>query len=192
MSDALRPMDVILSYKRIPQAWWPVKDAWWWPPTRPFEVVADASILKYGRKLYPNGDIRYNHVRLYLGAAEDIPLIFEFTFPAARIARLEPWMIQAPYGNVFRYTGPCHRLPVPGLLATCLPYIGTLYDLGQLVDIGLGRRIFDFGKDNMVCSVGVRKIIETIVGVPELFPNVALDRTPPCSFANSPHFLRVN
>lgn len=178
MSD-LKPLDYCISYKP-PEGWWPPDDA--------IRQIVYWRLRGYGRKIYgPDAYVEKDHVRIYVGIVKGVPLGFEFTSPAARFFEWEEWMNDQPYAHIMR------RATMPDIKAcdvfrTCLPYDGTPYDLGQLVDISLGTRLFDFGKKLKVCSVGGRIIGEPLLDE-TFFPEVEVERTPPCSWMNSSNWI---
>jgi hypothetical protein len=66
-------------------------------------------------------------------------------------------------------------------------FAGDLYNLGKLFDIEFGfKRFFSFGRKLYVCSSGQRMAEEFLLGIDNIFPEVPLDKTPPCSWANHP------
>jgi len=195
----LLPGDVLLSYKD------PGKDLW--PPSEILNRIGHHLLLHYGNKLYPGGDNRYDHVRLVCGPiygdAPKLVLGFEFTYPAARFFWFpedpDHWMFGASYSKLFRpkdeaLTDSFRELSIPmrarRMHQRCLPWDGTLYDVGQLLDINFGfHRFFDLGSRRKPCSVGAR-IVQESGGVllSNLFPEVKVEKTPPCSWANSKLF----
>lgn len=177
----LAPGDVILSYKRPPEGLW--------PPSRILNRFFHKQLIRYSRKIYPAGDVMFDHVRLFVGHY-DRPIGFEFTAPAARFIEIQPWMLDSAYSKVFRLKrGVILPYTIQG---TCLEYDGTLYDFGQLIDTALGLdRFFDWSKKSRYCSAGARRVLERVTKIKPLFPEVKLEKTPPCSFANSPLFGRI-
>lgn len=200
--DYLMPGDVLLSWKQPEHALW--------PPRALLNRYGHWRLRKYGEKLYPSGDVRYDHVRIVCGAIyPDAPrmiLGFEFTQPSARFFWFpeDPghWMYGAEYSKLFR---PTEQAMTPEfrslnisqqarkMFVKCIPWNGSLYDVGQLLDINFDlHRFFDLGKRNHVCSSGARAVLEGGgVLIPNLFPEVKLNKTPPCSFANSKFFEAV-
>jgi hypothetical protein len=200
--DYLMPGDVLLSWKQPEHALW--------PPRALLERFGHWRLRKYGEKLYPSGDVRYDHVRIVCGAIyPDAPrmiLGFEFTQPSARFFWFpedpEHWMYGAEYSKLFRPTEQAMTsefkseniaMQARKMFVKCLPWNGSLYDVGQLLDINFNlHRFFDLGKRNHVCSSGARAVLEGGgVLIPNLFPEVKLNKTPPCSFANSKFFEAV-
>jgi len=199
----LRAGDVLLSYKEPPKTWWPPR-VW-------LERFGHWRLRRYCQKLYPHGDIRYDHVRLVCGPVlSDNPdriLGFEFTFPHAGFfwfsADAHHWMYDPNYSKLFRpkdeildpaFATMSETMRARLLHKACLRWDGTLYDVGQLIDIELGTHgLFDWGRRYKICSVGARIIQESpsILRKP-LFPEVEVERTPPCSWANSNKFGAIS
>lgn len=99
--------------------------------------------------------------------------------------------VEAAMTNEFREMNLTRR--ARRVFEKCLPWNGSLYDVGQLLDTHFGlHRFFDFGARYHYCSSGARAVLEGGgVLIPDLFPEVRLEKTPPCSFANSPYFVEV-
>jgi hypothetical protein len=175
----LRPLDVICSWKKSKGLFGPLFD---W------------GILRAGRKQYPLGNVRYNHVRISLGLIGGVQTGFSFEWPAAHFVRIEPWMIEPTYGHVFRrkngWDGIDDVLRCRAF-DTCLPYDGAIYDLGELLDEIAPGSPFDFGKRNRVCSTGAR-VIQEKAGRVKLFPEIGDKITLPCAWPNSVEWVRVN
>lgn len=105
----LQMLDMIVSYKE---------------PSGLLPTLADKAILRYQHKLYPNGNVNFNHVRVYIGEytcvghAAKIPLVFEWTSPVSRIMPLRMWMLDPEYSWVMRHNAikleegafPSHRV----------------------------------------------------------------------------------
>lgn len=177
----MRPLDYSISYAP-PEGWW--------PPGQGLRQIGYWRLRCYGRRIYGHdGVVDKDHVRVYVGLIDGVPIGFEFTNPAARFFVWREWMNVMPYANIMR------RSTFPDISAkevfnACLPYDGTLYDLGQLLDIDLGTKLFDFGKKQKVCSAGGRVIGESILKE-TFFPEVKVERTPPCSWMNSDNWIDV-
>jgi hypothetical protein len=169
---SLQPLDAITSFKRPPA--FLVN-----PPKYFFETI----LLSHSKRTYSNWQA--THVRLVVGQLGDRMIGFEWTFPAARFFEIEPWMLESDYASVYRWNNPV-QVDEEDVFQACLPYNGTMYDVLQPLGILLNfRRWFDGGKRNLVCSVGVRTIWEQFYGT-ELFSEVSLQCTLPCSFMNHP------
>ena len=178
----LQPMDIVCSYKPI---------SGWWPPHKWIEHLMDYGILKYGESLYPSGDTRYNHTRLYIGVVGGREIGFEWTAPCAKFFTWKDWMTDPSYGTAFRFDGKPDLRP-SDVFSACLPYDGTLYDFLQPVGMVTGWSGIDVGKKNMVCSVGARYIAEKLFDCNEMFEGLPVWQTPPASFANSSRWRRLN
>lgn len=91
----LQMLDTIVSYKR---------------PDGLFAKVADDLMIKYQEKMYPGGNNRFNHVRVYIGeyACEGctgkLPLVFDWTSPVSRVTPVRPWMLDPEYAWVMRHS----------------------------------------------------------------------------------------
>ena len=146
----IKPGDVINS--------WPRKLPSWWNPMS----WVERSIQGYQKRKWPHGEYRPTHTQLYLGGGE----IFEITFPKARFTQLR--LSNKICYTIHRYThGDFAFQPqdIDLMRIAAKQLLGREYDYGQLLDILLKqlfptfirqkRRIFDFGKKRMVCSVGV-------------------------------------
>jgi hypothetical protein len=177
----LKPLDVIVSYKKPASGNWPL--------SRILMRAFDNALLDYGKDLYPHGEIMANHTRIYVGEYP-LPMSFEFTTPAPRFDILTPDLLIPPYATICRLHNIGDDPEISKkIIRACAPLQRYVYDIGQL--LGMKYRFLrwlDLGRKNMVCSVGVRKIIEDVTGIKPLFGEVTLGKTPPCSFLNSNDF----
>jgi hypothetical protein len=172
--------DVILSYKKAPK----------WNLVQQFfdRKIENKAYSKYGHYCK---FAHANHVRIYLGKDRyGKEWAFEYTFPTAKFTEFQPWMVDPNYGQVYR-TKKDYIIDGNEMFSICIGQAGSLYDLGQLFDMWLGfNRFFDFGRSNRVCSTGVRWLLEEVIRV-NLFPDISLNKTLPCTFANSNEFERI-
>lgn len=188
----LKAGDIIVSYKKPKSCIWP-------PIISTLNCLFHYLLYQKGKHLYPQG-IGHNkdHVR---GAVAD--QTFEFTYPKARYQPFKDWMIAKDYAIVVSLYFPIwNELPEEEKIRLIKEqtdrWEGTAYDVGQLVDIWIGwHRVFDFSKRRKVCSVGWRIIFETILSnltneEVNLFPEVDVEKTLPCSFLNSEWFVAKN
>lgn len=172
--DDLQPLDAIISYKEPPSFW-----------KNPIAHTFDNLLLWHGKRTYPDGEWKATHARGVVGKIGDRVLGFEWTFPAARFIEIEPWMIHPEYASVYRWNEEVSISP-DDVFWACQPWDGTMYDILQPLGILLNlRRIFDGGRRNLVCSVGLRMLWEEFFGK-NLFPEVSVQRTIPCSWMNHP------
>lgn len=185
----LYPMDVLISRK------WEEK---WWPPSTWPTQVFQAGVYCYGKNLYKGQlwneasreFLKSTHARIYVGEVSGVELGFDFTWPSAHFFEWKDWMEDPEYGAFFRHLEFGGKITAEKVFQTCLPHDGKMYDIGDLLDTALGIRFFNFGDDNYYCSAGARRVVEDITGE-ELFPEVKIDKTPPCSWAFSPSWKQV-
>lgn len=177
----LIPFDTFNTYKEIPNG---VKN---WP-----EKVVDWGIRKKGLSRFPGGDVKCNHVRIYVGVVDGIHVAFEWTYPVARFVHVEDWMLDPSYCKVMRYSRPI----LDKRLATKLAYEytkqfeGSKYDHLQLVGIALGLKWLQMSEHRMVCSHGAR-MTQEFYFKENLFKS-ELWETLPCAWLNSSSFVRMN
>lgn len=114
------------------------------------------------------------------------PWFFHWTFPCAHFGEIETWMLDPEYALVFRRKE--EIMPSADMWQNFfVQFAGNLYNLGKLFDMEFGfKRFFSFGKNHYVCSSGQRMAEESLLGIKNIFPEVSLDKTPPCSWANHP------
>jgi hypothetical protein len=181
----------------------PPKRSIWWQATHPFESVPQGCIQAHQRHV-GYADWRDTHSMLYFGPAR----ILSVTYPHTK---WETWdRVQQRDFRVWRPTFPLDSQDVLVMYEAAHKLIGTSYDVGQLLDIALNEilgygvgfyhRIFDFGGNLMVCSVGVRACFDAArkakesAGQPPPFDvlftqggqKLNVERTPPAAYANTP------
>lgn len=185
-----------------------------WPPVVSTIKCLFRYFLKCkGKRKYPNGwGWEADHCRIYIGPVfgqiaeavgvpDGTPVVFEFTSPVAKFSPYEPWMIESPYCLAHMELNPqliptwhpfhpsaelSDELKAQMLYDEFAVFAGTGYDFGQLIDIWIGwDRVFDFGKKQKVCSVGIRVVLDEFFGFPTM-PEINKEKTLPCSFINSP------
>lgn len=176
----LRPGDIIVSKKTAP---------WYRPDKHLFQwLIREHSLDIYGKEcIFPDAD----HVRIVCGNILETKWVFHWTKPTATFDPAKDWMLDPDYAMIFRHK---HAWQPTGVwLNNALPDCGSIYDFGQLLDMAMGfKRFFDFGRKLYVCSVGARVLSEAVLEAPSLFPEVDVQKTPPCSWANSDMFECVN
>lgn len=183
----LKPLDIFATYK--------VSDLAWWPPSTYFEYLTDRGILYYGKKVYPQGITDVNHIRVFVGHFNEIPIAFEWTFPKARFVVVEDWMLDPNYCRLYRYSGEFEHndwLMSEFTMNYFRVHEGSKYDWLQLGGILLNAEWIQLSNHREVCSTGARKAQESLLKTRNLFPEVSVWETPPCAWANSPCFTRVN
>lgn len=172
----LRPFDIIVSYK---------------PPDKKLGKIPDKGILHYGKKLYPNGSVKWNHIRVVQGYDPSLGVVagFEWTWPVSREIEIEEWMLAEGYSRVVRI----HGLPIMtfGDIHTAIqPHLGKGYDWLQLLGIFLHQKWIQLGDDHEVCSTGVTSLYQEMTGK-NLFNHLADWEVPPCSFVNHPEIFWI-
>lgn len=170
----LKPGDLILSRKHV--SFWQHPVQWFFH----WRVKCNSKRI-YG----PNCEYPYmNHARRVTKV--DIPWFFHWTFPCSHFGTVKPWMLDPEYALVFRRKE--EIIPSAELWDNLfVEFAGDLYNLGKLFDIEFGfKRFFSFGRKLYVCSSGQRMVEEFLLGIDNIFPEVPLDKTPPCSWANHP------
>ena len=177
----LKPMDVLISRK------WEER---WWPPSAIGTQIFQGCVYMYGKRLYKKqlplikstviDFLKSTHARLNI----DGKIGFDFNWPKARYFDWEHWMSDPEYGTFFRHKRFGGQVTSDEVYDACLPFEGKIYDVGDLLDTMFGINFFSFGKDNYFCSAGARRVVEDITGEVQ-FPEVDVDKTPPCSWAFS-------
>lgn len=170
----LKPGDLILSRKRV--SFWKHPIQWFFNWR-----VKCFSKRKYG----PNCKLpELTHARRVERVT--LPRFFHWTFPCAHSGETEPWMLDPEYALVFRRKE--EIMPSEDMWDNLfVKFAGDLYNLGKLFDMEFGfKRFFSFGRKLYVCSSGQRMAEEFLLGINNIFPEVSLDKTPPCSWANHP------
>ncbi len=170
----LQPLDFIVSYKE---------------PSNFFEKIGNAGIISYGKKLYPGGIWRANHIRLMKCTKWDKETQtswaegFEWTHPKSRCFPIQEWMLTESYSWVLRFKEP-FTFDVDQYYAEFDKHTGKRYDYLQLLGIYLGCKWLHCGESREVCSTGARELFE-ILTKKLLFSEIERWRTPPCSWLNS-------
>ena len=165
-----------------------------WPPYRPLEYVADYGIKRFNGRLYPGGDVDANHIRVFVGFFDGVPVAFEWTYPVARFVVVEDWMLDYNYARVCRcsWAEPLYR--DWGLETKIYRYLqkyeGSRYDWLQLAGIAVNAHWLQLSEHRMVCSHGGRNLQEHFFNV-TMFPEIEPWRTPPCSWLNHPEDIQI-
>lgn len=186
----LKPFDIFGTYK--------VEDFSLWPPNVPIEYLLNEGILKFGNKLYPGGIVDINHIRIFVGYFDGIPIAFEWTYPVARFVIVEDWMLDPTYCRLYRYTS---KIDVSDWFISeklryyLKDYEGTKYNWLQPLGIILNQRWLQLPGMREVCSTGARKALEDVFirhhHSEPLFPEIPVWRTPPCAWANHPEIFEL-
>jgi len=171
------PGDVLLTY-----------GSWgWWPPRRWVLGVVYKAIEEYERakwqKQCPNRKKWPTHVRVWLGG-----MFFEATWPVAKWTRLDEVRLGKKRYDVVRWTG--DDLDVKKMIEEAATMIGTPYDWGDLLDMGIAAiahipqfRIFgDRMKKYRVCSTAAAQVLRA-GGATFTLPDNQID--PACFLANT-------
>jgi len=177
----LKPLDTFETYKEVPFKLW--------PPTQPIEYAVDLGIKAFGESIYPGGIVDVNHVRIFVGYFDGVPVAFEWTYPKARFVVVQDWMVNPDYCRLQRYI-PGHSYCSDWFLMEKIKvylnaYKGSGYDWLQLAGIAMGVEWLQLSKNRHVCSVGARITQEHFYSTC-LFPEIPTWRTPPCSWMNHP------
>lgn len=180
LSEAdLLPGDVLLTYGT----------GGLWPPRRWMLWVVYRAIRAYQRKKWgPSVDCDPTHARLWMGDT-----FFEATWPRAKWTRLEEIEIDKKRFKLVRWAG--GNLAVAPMLTTASAMIGTPYDWGDLLDMGVSAisgipqfRIFgDRMNKYRVCSTAAAEILENAGATFDL-PQKEID---PAYFLAQSHDWRV-
>lgn len=175
----LRTGDIIVSYKK-PEWWNFVKKFFNW------------RVRKYSQRVLGKNCVfpHATHDRVIEDKIHGIVTGFHWTDPCSTPCEITDDLVDPSYALVYRKKkGP---LNPERLYAFCLKHSGMLYDLGELVDMDLGIRLFGFGRNHYVCATGVRAAVEAADGPldaailavsSEIIP---FEKTPPCIWANLP------
>lgn len=181
MSDLkLRPLDLFSSYKEV--------ELKWYPPWVPIEYLMDRGIKHFGEQIYPGGKTDVNHVRIFVGYFDGVPVAFEWTYPIARFVEVEDWMLDYNYCRILRQTEEHTATDwfiQEKLIRLLQEFEGSKYDWLQPVGIITNMKWVQFSEHRKVCSPGARYVQEKILNISNLFPEVADWRTPPCSWGNN-------
>jgi hypothetical protein len=167
----LKILDHLATYKE-PNTW--------------YERIGDRAIINYGKKCFPDGYYRINHIRIVIAEYDPItglpPIGFEWTAPKSRIFPIESWMLTPGYSRVMRI----NDLPFVSSEAASTEarkHTDLRYDYLQLLGIYLNWKWLQFGEKYEVCSSGAVEVTENLTGL-RLFPNIPQWRTPPCACVN--------
>lgn len=172
--EELQPLDFIVSYKK---------------PTNLPERIGNAGILSYGKRIYPHGIRKVNHIRIVEGFSGKEQVGFEWTHPRSQEFPIREWMLTPGYSWVLRFPIITSYEKVH---QEVLKHCNKRYDYLQLFGIYFGLKWLQFGEKYEVCSTGAREIFEDITDI-NLFYEIERWRTPPCSWTNhTEKFLWLN
>jgi hypothetical protein len=181
----LRPLDTFCTYKPVKFS---LKPIW-----APLEYLADKGIRRYGQALY-SGEVKANHIRVCVGKFNNMMIGFEWTFPTARFFEVKGWMLDPAYAKIYRSKAIWNANQDANNALIIKKYLNKFendkYDWLQLVGIALRWEGMQLPGSKEVCSTGVRKLMEYMLGV-SLFSEVPVWRTPPCSWLNHPEILTL-
>lgn len=182
MSDLhLIPLDIFSSYKKV--------EFKLYPPWVPIEYAMDQGIKHFGEQIYPGGKTDVNHIRIFVGYIDGVPIAFEWTYPVARFVVVEDWMLDYNYCRIMRINKPLENsewLLYEKLFQLLQTFEGSKYDWLQPLGIITNFKWVQFSEHRKVCSHGARYATEKLLNIPNLFPEIESWRTPPCSFVNNP------
>ncbi len=171
-------------------------------------------IRAHQKTLFKNGNWRDTHVTLYFNEHDT----FSVEPPRATYLPLKSYCLDNI--SIYRYTKRnFNKSDILIMEKACDELYGTFYDFGQLLDAVINRvlgyvhvieyKIFDFGKDQKVCSVGIRMAYEKLrkavepamerlfnklnpekwtVSQIEKFERTDVEATSPAHFANSNYY----
>lgn len=171
----LAPGDIVLSYKK-PDAWnLPGRFFNWKVKRHALNVFGEDCVFP-----------ECNHVRIIVGIVGGHTWGFHWTAPTAQFFKAEEWLVDPAYSMVMRdKRGP---LDTSALMNACVDHDGSVYDIGDLIDVGFHLPFsLDFGKNNYFCSAGVLMIRE-FMGRHDPC-KTSVERVPPCNWANYPEYF---
>ena len=132
-----------------------------WPPRRWLLWIVYRAIRAYQKAKWGSGiDYKPTHVRVWLGG-----VFFEATWPVAKWTRLDEALLDEKKFKIVRWAG--GPLAIAPMLIEADPMIGTPYDWGDLLDMGIAAiahipqfRIFgDRMKKYRVCSTAAAQVL---------------------------------
>ena len=152
------------------------------------------------------------HSMYYVGTAFGkfkVPHVFEVTTPRAKYTPLSEILEKDKTFTAYSYTAAIpSKSDLLSMLKVCDDINGTWYDIGELFDFMIQHILgyptdefhqwFDFGTDNLVCSVGVMVILMSWwkdrlkeLGLPRPGGEAHVERCDPATFANHPTFVHL-
>ena len=171
-------------------------------------------IRAHQKALFKNGNWRDTHTTLYFDEHDT----FSVEPPRATYLPLKCYCLDNI--SIYRYTKRnFNKKDILIMEKACDELYGTFYDFGQLLDVAINQilgydhaikfNIFDFGKGQKICSVGIRNAYEKLrktvepemerlfnklnpekwtVSQIEKFERTNVEATSPAHFANSNYF----
>jgi len=152
------------------------------------------------------------HSMYYVGTAcgkFTEPHVFEVTTPKAKFTPLSEILSKNKTFNVYAYADATPtESDLQSMLEVCNEICGTWYDIPELLDFMIQHILgfppdewhkwFDWGDENLVCSVGVMTILmkwyEEVLkysGCPRPGGKAHVERCDPATFANHPTFIPI-
>ena len=170
----LKPGDIIISRKYV---------SFW---KHPFQWFFNWRVKCYSKRIYGPGCKFPDSTHARRVSRISLPWFFHWTFPCSHFGEVETWMLDPEYALVLRRKEDI--MPSSYMWETLfIKFAGDLYNLGKLFDIEFNfKRFFSFGKNLYQCSSGQRMAEEYLLGINAIFPEVPIDKTPPCSWINHP------
>jgi len=152
------------------------------------EKLLDYGIKWKGKRLYGEGAVNCNHVRIYVGVFDGIHVGFEWTHPRARFITIEDWMMDSDYAKIYRYKDLMKKDFSRQVANYLSVYENSKYDYLQLLGIALGIKWLQMSDYRKVCAQGVldtqEYVLRRVHDTEPLFPESANWATLPCAWMN--------